>query len=64
MKDEQTLIVQKEVEEMLRKEVIVQVQNNPKQFLSSMFVVPKKSAGFRPVINLKKLNSRIECNHL
>lgn len=45
MKEEKRLIV-KDVDEMLRKEAIVQVQNNLKQFLYSIFVVPKKSAVF------------------
>ena len=45
MKEEKRLIV-KDVDEMMRKEAIVQVQNNLKQFLYSTFVVPKKSAVF------------------
>ena len=62
MTEEQRLTVQ-ELEEMVRKEAIVQAQNEPKQFLSPIFVAPKKSAGFLPIINLKKLNSCIEYNH-
>ena len=60
-KDEgrERLIVQEKVVEMLRKEAIVQAQNDLKQ-LSSIFIISKKSAGFRPVINLKKLNSCVE----
>ena len=64
IKEEQRLIVQKEAEEMLRKEAIFQVQNNPKQFLSSIFVVSKKSTSFRHIINLKKLNSCVEYNYV
>ena len=45
MKEEQRLIVQ-EVEDMLKKEAIAQVQNDPKQGLSLIFAVPKGSAGF------------------
>lgn len=46
IKEEQRLIVQKEVLEMLRKEAIVQTQNNLKQFLGSILLVLRKSAGF------------------
>ena len=62
MKEERRLIV-KDVEEMLRKEAIAQVQNNLKQFLCSIFVVPKKSADFRPTTNLKKLKFCVGYNH-
>lgn len=40
------------------------LQNEPKQFLNLVFIVPKKSEGFCPVINLSKLNSCDEQNHL
>ena len=56
-------IVQEEMEEMLKKKAIAPVQNKPDQFVSSIFIVPKKSSGFRPIINLKNLNSYIEFNH-
>lgn len=46
IKEEQRLIVQKEVLEILRKEAIVQTQNNLKQFLGSILLVLRKSAGF------------------
>ena len=62
MKEEKRLIV-KDVDEMMRKEAIVQVQNNLKQFLYSIFVVPKKSAVFWPTTNLKKLKFCVGYNH-
>ena len=43
----------KEIEKMLKKEAIITAKNEEKQFISSMFIVPKKSDGFGPVINLK-----------
>jgi hypothetical protein len=32
-------------------------------FISSIFTIPKKSGGFRPVINLKALNNFVTYNH-
>ena len=52
-----------EIEQMLKKKAIAPVQNEPQQSASYIFIVPKKSSGFRPVINLKNTNSFVEYNH-
>ena len=36
---------------------------NPQQFISTMFLVPKKGGQFRPVINLKALNQFVRPQH-
>ncbi len=46
---------------MLKKGAIVEVPSPV--FLSSLFVIPKKSGGFRPVINLKGLNQYVVHRH-
>ena len=48
---------------MLEKQEIKLVQPSKDQFLSSLFLVTKKDAGYRPVINLKKLNRYIPYEH-
>ena len=64
MIQEETAIVDQEIQVMLKKGAIKLVQPNIKnQFLSSMFIVPKKDSGHRPVINLKKLNKNIPYIH-
>ena len=45
-----------EVESLLSKDAIRRVHHKPGEFLSSLFVVPKKGGSFRPIINLKDLN--------
>ena len=40
---------------MLEKQAIKLVQPSKDQFLSTLFLVTKKDAGYRPVINLKKV---------
>ena len=55
MSQEETAIVDQENQEMLKRGAIKLVQPNTKnQFLSSIFIVPKKDSGYRPVINVKK----------
>lgn len=39
------------------------IQEEGDGFYRSLFVVPKKSGGFRPIINLKRLNSFIRFEH-
>ena len=49
-------MVSEEVEKLLLKQAVKQVQDIPSQFLSNLFLVPKKDGSLRPVINLKPLN--------
>ena len=44
------------MEEMLKNKAITLTQNKPEKFVSSNFIIPNKSSGFRPAINLKNLN--------
>ena len=48
----QTAVIDLEIVELLQKKAIVRVSLCPDQFLSSIFLVPKKDGGNRPVINL------------
>lgn len=55
----QERVLNQEMEALLSKEAIHQVQSQAplnEGFISSMFIVPKKDGGNRPVINLKPLN--------
>jgi len=56
--------VDKEVQTMLEKGVIREVQPAQGQFLSTIFVRPKKGENkFRPIINLKHLNQYMPYIH-
>ena len=48
---------------MLEKQAIKLVQPSKDRFLSTLFLVTKKDTGYRPVINLKKLNRYIPYKH-
>ena len=60
---EEVLLVHQETQKMLRRGAIQKVQPSLEQFLSSIFIIPKKDTGHRPVINSKKLNKHIPCEH-
>ena len=59
----QYAICGKEVESLLFKNAIKQVKNSEGSFLSSLFVIPKKGGGHRPIINLKPLNEFLRYEH-
>ena len=60
---EEQLQVDTEVQNMLTKGAIKEVPPSVDKFLSTIFLVPKKDSGHRPVINLKTLNSHIPYCH-
>ena len=63
-KDQQVLIEQ-EVQKLKDKGAVAQLRRVPQDsFVSTLFLVPKKDGGQRPVINLKCLNSFVLSPHL
>ena len=55
--------VELEIQAMLRKGAFRMVGKSQNQFLGPIFLVEKKDSGYRPVINLKKLNQNIRYIH-
>jgi hypothetical protein len=60
---QKTEIVSTEIDKLLMKGAIKEVDAVEDQFISNLFLVPKKDGSFRPVINLKKLNLFVEYHH-
>ena len=52
-----------EIQYMLDKGAISPVVNHQDGSLSTIFLVPKKGGGHRPIINLKKLNQFVPHHH-
>ena len=58
---DQQRLVALEIAELCQKRAVTEVRSTPTNgFLSTLFLVPKKDGGQRPVINLKSLNSFVE----
>jgi hypothetical protein len=51
-----------EVSDLLRKKAIFTAPDTP-GFFSRLFAIPKKTGGYRPIINLKNLNRHIAYSH-
>ena len=56
-------IIQSEIDSLLKKGAIRKAHYTEGQFISTIFLVDKKSGGKRPVINLKDLNQFVEKEH-
>ena len=63
MSKEMVKICDKEVEDLIKKRAITEVADGSGGFVCSLFVIPKKSGGFRPIINLKPFNRFIRYEH-
>ncbi len=63
MSREMEAVCDREVEELLAKKAVIEIEDDSKGFLSALFVVPKKSGGFRPIVNLKALNKFVRYEH-
>ncbi|KAI2645622.1 Transposon Ty3-G Gag-Pol polyprotein [Labeo rohita] len=61
MSPEQGLVMEQEVETLLRKEAIevVPPQDGESGFYSRYFIVPKKDGGLRPILDLRLLNRSV-----
>ena len=56
-------VLLQEIQSLLDKEAIEVVSDRSPGFYSHLFTVPKRSGGFRPVVDLKRLNKFIHCPH-
>ena len=56
---EEKILIDTEVNEMLRKGAIMPVPPQKNQFISNLFLTTKKEGKYRPVVNLKNLNACI-----
>ena len=61
--DEEKKLIDLEVQKMLQKGAIRRASSNPRQFISNVFIIPKRCGDLRPVINLKPLNEFVQYHH-
>ncbi|KAI9485481.1 MAG: hypothetical protein EXX96DRAFT_494634, partial [Benjaminiella poitrasii] len=60
----QSNLLDQSVTDLLSKYATEQVTSpSSASFISPMFVIPKKTGGFRPVFNLRSFNQHIDCPH-
>ncbi|MEW8548334.1 MAG: reverse transcriptase domain-containing protein [Candidatus Thiodiazotropha sp.] len=56
-------IIQDEIQKLLEMKVLIEVEHCPEEFLSPIFVVPKKDGEYRMILNLKNFNENIDYHH-
>ena len=59
----QTVVIKKEIGKLIEIGLVKEVYSHQKQFLSPIFLRPKKNGEYRMVLNLKKLNEYIPYEH-
>ena len=57
---EDSMIVESEIERLLKKGVIEVTQPEPGEFISPIFLIPKWDGSHRLILNLKRFNENIE----
>ena len=60
---QQTAVVDDELSDLLKKGVVRQVGHSDQEYISPIFLVPKKENKWRMILNLKKLNLDVEYQH-
>ena len=61
--ENQSVIIADEIKKLVEKNVLIEVQKCHGQFLSSIFLRPKKNGEFRMILNLKKFNENVKYYH-
>ena len=56
-------VIRAEIVKLLHKAAIVRAQHEPGEFISPIFVRPKKDGASRMILNLKDLNQHVEYHH-
>lgn len=56
-------IIDNEIDKLVTKGVIVETNHCGKEFLSTIFIRPKKDGSYRLILNLKNLNEHVEYQH-
>ena len=62
-KQEEILVINLEVEKLLKKGDIVRATQDGQGYFSNSFIRPKKNGSYRMILNLKKLNTSVEAPH-
>ena len=60
--DRETSSISDEVAKLLQKVAIVETDHMDGEFISTIFLRPKKDGSFRPIINLRGLNAFVAYN--
>ena len=61
--ERETALIESEIKKLISKGAVTEVSPCDDEFISTVFLVPKKTGDFRPVINLKPLNQFVEKTH-
>lgn len=58
---EKNALIREEISSLLLKGAVEEISDGSKGFYSRIFLRPKRSGGWRPILDLKRLNQRVNC---
>ena len=61
--ERETALIESEIKNLISKGAVTEVSPCDNEFISTVFLVPRKTGDFRPVVNLKPLNQFVEKIH-
>ena len=61
--EQDEIIISKEIQNLLHMEVIEEVEHHADEYISPIFIIPKRSGEYRMILNLKNLNKHVEYHH-
>ena len=61
---QEELLMTQEIEKLLNKEVINEIDKSEVKYLSTIFLRPKRDDSYRLILNLRKLNDFVDKLHL
>ena len=61
--ESETMLIEKEIKKVPSKNIIVESVHEEIEFISPIFIEYKKDENVLLILNLKKLNEYVECNH-
>ncbi|MES9883156.1 MAG: reverse transcriptase domain-containing protein [Sedimenticola sp.] len=59
----ENFVIDNEIQTLLNMGVIIEVNHEPDEYLSPIFIVPKRNGEYRMILNLKQLNEYIVYHH-
>ena len=60
---EKSIVISTEIEKLLEKQVLEKVESEDGEFISPIFLRPKKNGSYRMILNLKEFNQNVEYHH-
>ena len=60
---QEQIIIEEEISKLLRRSVVTEASHCRGEYISTLFIRPKRDCDYRLILNLKQLNAYVEYHH-